>query len=502
MQAVGGPPGITDPGADDGKAPQGLACRFSLVDLRVFVNCASALLRPTIGTARFRSTLMLSTRIERHRSPPTPPRFYRAHRWSTSPHVFAHELLEKYGDFVCWRGFIDLYLVNHPDFIRPVLSKGYEHFSKRTYANRVLALGMGAGLVTNDGPHWASQRRLLQPLFSNRSVNRFDEAINGLTHELMCEWDPRVGKEAVWVDRDMSRLALRIVGATLFGADFARYTDDVAEIMKETNVGAHELRALLLLCAWLPVPSNLRWKRANRRLDAIVYEIIGAHRREGAGRDDIVGRLLAAGDGMDERQIRDEVATLMLAGHETSAIAIAWTLYLLATHPDIDARLAEELNEQLDGAPATASDLSRVPYLKQVVQESMRIYPPAWGYARRSGHEEEFGEFVLPAKSEVTIVTYALHRHREFWPDPERFDPDRFRPDRSKGRHSYCYLPFGAGPRACIGASMAMLEIQLVLAQVLQRFTVHPVPGHPIETIARVTLKPRYGIPVTLRRRQ
>ena len=416
--------------------------------------------------------------------------------------MFLHELLEEHGDFVCWRGFIDLYLVNHPEFIRQVLSQDYEHFSKRTFSNRLLALGMGAGLITNDGPHWASQRRLLQPLFGNRNVNRFDEAINALTGELMREWDARAGKEAVWVDRDMSRLALRIVGVTLFGSDFERYADDVAEIMEETNVGPQELRALLLLFAgWLPVPGNLRWRRANRRLDAIAHEIIEARRREGAGRDDVVGRLLGAGDDMDERQLRDEVVTLMLAGHETSAIAIAWTLYLLATHRDIDARLAEELDRQLGGAPAKASDLSQVPYLKQVVQESLRIYPPAWGYARRSEHEQEFGDFVLPAKSEVTIVTYALHRHRDFWPDPERFDPERFRPDRSQGRHSYCYLPFGAGPRTCIGASMAMLEIQLVLAQVLQRFKVHPVSDYPIETVAKVTLKPRYGIPLILSRR-
>ena len=444
---------------------------------------------------------MVSTRVKRRRFPPTPPRFYRTNRLVAEPHVFLHELLEEYGDFVCWRGFIDLYLVNHPDFIRPVLSQGYERFSKRVFPYRVLALGMGAGLITNDGPHWASQRRLMQPLFSSRNVNRFDETINALTGELMSEWDARAGNEAVWVDRDMSRLALRIAGATLLGSDIDQYADDVAEIMEETNVGAHELRALLLLCAWLPVPSNLRWKRAMGRLDAIVYEIIRARRREREGRDDVLGRLLSADADMDERQLRDEVVTLMLAGHESSAVAIAWTLHLLATHPDIDARLADELIAELGGAPARACDLPRVPYLKQVVQESMRIYPPAWGYSRRSEHEEEFGDFVLPAKSFVDVITYALHRHREFWPDPERFDPDRFSPERSQDRHSYCYLPFGAGPRTCIGASMAMLEIQLVLVQILQRFKVHPVPGHPIETIARVTLKPRYGMPLILSRR-
>ena len=417
------------------------------------------------------------------------------------PHVFFHELLEEYGDFVCWREVLDLYLVNHPELIRPVLSQGYEHFSKRVFPYRVLAQGMGAGLLTNDGPHWANQRRLVQPLFSSRNINRFGETINALTDELMNEWDARAGKEVVWVDRDMSRLTLRIVGATLFGSDIDRYADDVADIMEVTNVGAHELRALLSLWPWLPVPSNFRWKRAMGHLDAIVHEIIRGAAKEREGRDDVLGRLLSASDDMDERQLRDEVVTLMLAGHETSAIAIAWTLHLLATHPDIEARLAEELIAELGDAPARASDLPRVPYLKQVVQESMRMYPPAWAYARRSEREEVLGDFVLPAKSFVTVVTYALHRHREFWPDPERFDPDRFLPDRSQDRHSYCYLPFGAGPRTCIGASMAMLEIQLVLAQILLRFKVHPVPDHPIETIVKATLKPRYGIPVTLSRR-
>ena len=198
--------------AAPGRAPAsadsaGVHLRVSLVRLRVSADCSVAFELLTIAAVRHRSTLMASPRIERHRHPPTLPRFYRAHRWSVRPHVFLHELLEEHGDFVCWRGFIDLYLVNHPEFIRRVLSQDYDHFSKRTFSNRLLALGMGAGLITNDGPHWASQRRLLQPLFANRNVNRFDEAINALTGELMREWDARAGKEAVWVDRDMSRLA-------------------------------------------------------------------------------------------------------------------------------------------------------------------------------------------------------------------------------------------------------------------------------------------------------
>ena len=414
----------------------------------------------------------------------------------------------EYGDFMCWRGFYDLYLVNHPDFVRPVLSQSYERFSKRTIDYRVLARVMGNGLVSNDGPHWVKQRKLMQPLFSNRNVNGFDGTINRLTSSLMSQWDARAGDEIIWIDREMSRLTFQIVGATLFGGDIERHAGEIAEIQDVVNMRPQEMRALMTLYSWIPTPYNLKWKRATRRLDRIVYGMIAVRRRAGTGGGggDILDRLLNArdeetGEGIDETQVRDEIVTLMLAGHETSANALAWTLYLLATHPEVEARLTEDLAARLNGAPATAADLPRIPYLKEIVQESMRIYPPVWAYARRSEQEEEFDGCVLPANGYVAVVPYALHRHPEFWPDAERFDPDRFQPNRSQARHSYCYLPFAAGPRTCIGAGMAMLETQLVLAQIVQRFQVRVVPDHPIETVAKVTLKPRYGLPVTLNRR-
>ena len=453
---------------------------------------------------------MTATAAASSRHPPTTPRFHRFRSVYAAPHLGMHDMLREYGDFVCWRGFIDVYLVNHPDFLRPVLARSYEHFSKRTIDYLVLAQVMGNGLVSNDGPHWVKQRRLMQPMFASRSVNRFDETINSLTSSLMDHWDARPGGESFHVDREMHRLAFRIVGATLFGSDIERHADEVARILEVVNLRPQELRALLTLRSWIPTPYNLEWKRAKKRLDGIVYAMIEARRGAGApkgkAQGDILDRLLAArdaetGEGMDETQMRDEVVTLMLAGHETSANALTWTLYLLDANPAVEARLVEELAAHLNGAPATAADLPRIPYLKQVVQESMRLYPPVWAYARRSVHEVEFGGHLLPADAYVGVVPWALHRHPEFWPDAERFDPDRFETKRSAGRHSYCYLPFAAGPRTCIGAGFAMLEIQLVLAQILQRFRVRVVPGHPIETLAKVTLKPRYGMPVTLERR-
>ncbi|MCY4626669.1 MAG: cytochrome P450, partial [Acidobacteria bacterium] len=306
--------------------------------------------------------------------------------------------------------------------------------------------------------------------------------------------------------REMSELTFDIVGETLFGRDIKEHAREMARILDVVNLSSNDLRSVLTLHPWIPTPYNRKWKRAMKRLDGIVFGLMGERGPHGDGSGNLLGRLFAArdeetGEGMDDRQIRDEVVTLILAGHETSAMALSWTLYLLATRPDIEERLVEHLGANLHGAPATTEDLPRLPYLKQVVQESMRIYPPVWGYVRRAERETQLGDYVLPAKTWVGVVTWALHRHPEFWPDPERFDPDRFAPERAEERNFFAYLPFAAGPRTCIGAGMAMLETQLILAQIVPRFRMRVVPGHPIESQAVVTLKPRHGIPVTLTRR-
>lgn len=445
------------------------------------------------------NTLNLNTKNR----PPTLPRFYQANRFQAEPHEFMHSLFLEHGDVVCWKGFFDVYLINHPESIRQVLSKTYEHYSKHTIDYRVLMQIMGNGLVSNDGPDWVRQRKLMQPVFSNRNVNSFDEAINNATAQTIKRWESLPTGETVWADREMLRLTYQIVGATLFGSDIDQYHDEVAEILEVVNLRPQEYKALLTLISWLPVASNRRWKKARNKLDKIVYGLIDKRRQEGVQDADILDRLLGAvdadtGRGMDETQLRDEVVTLMLAGHETSANALAWTLYLLSIHPEVEDRLFNEIGAAVGDNPATAADLSAMPFLKQVVQESMRIFPPVWAIARRSEEPAEYNGFYIPEKSYIGVVPYALHRSPKLWPDPTRFDPDRFSAENAKGRNSYCYLPFAAGPRACIGASMAMLEIQLVLVQIIRRFKLHVVPNHPIKTMAKVTLRPQNGIALTI----
>ena len=443
------------------------------------------------------------SRRPRLRPLPTTPRFHRVRQASRNPHTAMHEMLQEYGDLMRWRGLTTLCMVNHPDFIRPILTQDHRNYSKNTIHYRMLRQLMGNGLVTNDGPDWVRQRRLIQPAFASRRLARFDGTINELTSSLLARWEARGAAEVVWLDREMSALTFDIVGETLFGRDIRKHANEMARILEIVNLSSHDLRAFLTLHPWIPTPYNIKWKRAMKRLDRIVHGLIGRRGRNGTGSDDLLDRLFAArdeetGKGMDDRQMRDEVVTLVLAGHETSAMALCWTLYLLATHRDIEERLAEHLETNLHGAPARTRDLARLPYLKQVAQEAMRIYPPVWGFVRRAEEETELGGYLLPAKAWVGVVTWALHRHPDFWPDAERFDPDRFAPDRAREREFFAYLPFAAGPRTCIGAGMAMLEIQLILAQIVQRFRMRVVPDHPIETDARVTLKPRYGVPVTL----
>ena len=418
---------------------------------------------------------MAATAVATPRHPPTTPRFHRFRRVYAAPHLGMHDLLREYGDFMCWRGFIDVYLVNHPDYLRTVLARGYERFSKRTIDYLVLAQVMGNGLVSNDGPHWVKQRRLMQPMFASRNINRFDETINSLTSTMMDDWNARTGGEAFHVDREMHRLAFRIVGATLFGSDIDRHSEEVARILEVVNLRPQELRAIMTLHSWIPTPYNLKWKRAKKRLDGIVYAMIEARRRAGAVRTDggdLLDRLLAArdeetGERMDETQMRDEVVTLLLAGHETSANALTWTLYLLDANPAVEARLAEELAARLNGAPATAADLPRIPYLKQVVQESMRLYPPVWAYARRSEHEEEFGGFVLPAKAYVGVIPgpctgtptsgrtrsastrTGSKRSEARAATPTATSPSRPAPEPASAPASRCSRPSSCWPRSC-----------------------------------------------------
>ena len=421
-----------------------------------------------------------------------------------SPPEYMLHLIQEYGDVSrYWGPYFPIFCIANPEYVREILTKAWPHFVKGTIDYKVVGAVLGNGLVTNDGPHWANQRRLMQPVFGNRSTNGFGGVINQMAEDLVCHWETYEKDKIVQLDQEMSRVTFQVVSRTLFGSNIDYVADEMVEILELVNQNPMKLESLFRLWPNVPLPGNREFKKVKNRLNNIVDGLIDAHRREAKRDGDIVDRLIVAsesedGSGMSNEQMRDEIITLMLAGHETSATALTWTFYLLAKNPDVENNLREELANGLNGEIAEARDLAELPYLKQVVQESMRIYPPVWGIARKSNEESKFGGYRIPKNSYMAISIYGLHRHPEFWREPEIFNPERFNSGEQQSRHPYSYLPFAAGPRACIGAGMAMLEVQLVLARILQSFKIHLVPNHPIEPLPVVTLKQRYGMPVRL----
>jgi cytochrome P450 len=304
----------------------------------------------------------------------------------------------------------------------------------------------------------------------------------------------------------MMRLTLGMAGKTLFSMDLSNEADEVGRAAATVIQYANDrFTRLLPLPTNIPTPHNRRFWKALRTLDTVVQGIIDVRRREEKDAGDLLSMLLLArdeetGEGMNDQQLRDEVRAFILAGHETTAAALAWTWYLLAQHPHIEHRLHTELVTVLDGRSPTFEDLPKLTYTKMVLEESMRLYPPGWGFERRAVADDEIGGYHIPADSLVLISPYVTHRHSAFWEDPERFDPERFTPEPLAGRPRYTYFPFGGGPRQCIGNEFAIVQCQLIIAMVAQTYRLRLVPGHPVEPEPSVTLRPRHGLLMTLQR--
>jgi cytochrome P450 len=422
------------------------------------------------------------------------------------PLGFLLSLARDYGDIAYFRiGTYTGYLVVHPDYIQYILQLNHQNYSKENYDYEMLKPVLGEGLLTSNGDLWLRQRRLIQPAFHQQRIAELGPMLTRAAGELLERWDaPAERGEAIDVAADMQRLTLRTIGEALFGLDISNETDTIGRSFTILNQEtSHRLKTLLVPPLWIPTPRNLKFRRARAELDRVVYNIIASRRRQQSPRGDLLDMLLAAREegsreGMTDRQLRDEVMTLLLAGHETTATALTWTWHLLAKHPGAARKLRAELNNVLGGRLPLVGDLPALQYTRRVIQESMRLYPPVWIISRTAIEEDEIGGYPIPAGSVLLLSQYAMHRHPDFWENPEGFDPDRFSSERSQGRHPYAYFPFGGGPRLCIGANLAMLETQLILATLAQRFRLELLPGHPIEPEPLITLRPRYGMKMRL----
>lgn len=421
--------------------------------------------------------------------------------WSfaTDPIGFVASRFERYGDIYYAPGpDSGLYVVKHPDHIADVLLNRGGDFRKTHTAFERLSEVLGDGLVTTDGELWKKHRRMIQPAFHSTRLARYAEIAATEATRATSTWTTgRVYEMA----SEMMQLTLRIVCRSLFSHDVTTDTDAVAAAMSSFQ---DSLLRPDVLPGWVPSPGRRRMKRALSDLDGLIYAMIEKRRSapDADPEQDLLGMLIAAvddeGDGetLSEREVRDHLVTLFLAGHETTANALAWALYLLSQNPEAEARLHDELVFVLDGGEPSFQDLSKLSYTQQVIKEAMRLYPPAYMVARKAHSDTRIGDYEVPAGSEVAVWIYMTHRDSRWYPDPTAFLPERFEPAREAKLPKLGYLPFGGGPRACIGKQFAMIEAQLVLAAIAQKFRFEAVRPDRVEPKPRITLIPKNGMPM------
>jgi cytochrome P450 len=382
------------------------------------------------------------------------------------------------------------FLVSHPDDVEAVLVK-HARVMLRDSHSVVLERALGKGLLTSDGELWKKQRKLMAQAFVPRRIQSYGAAMARVTDAGLARW--RDG-EVVNLHEEMSRLTMEVVAEVLFGSGLAADdTELVRESMETVNeFFANSPEAIVMLPRWVPTPRNRRMTAAVGRLDALIYRII-ARRRAGDPRDDLLGTLLAAQDddgaGMSDQQLRDEAMTLFLAGHETTALTLAHTLYLLSTHPEVERRLHAELAAVVGDRLPTADDARALPYAERVIKESMRLYPPAWTTGREAAEDVVVGGYRIPKGAQILASQWVVHRDPRWFPNPEGFDPDRWEGARGKEIPRYAYFPFGGGPRVCIGNHFATLEATLMLAIIVRRWRLDLLPGQRLAFKPSVTLR-------------
>jgi cytochrome P450 len=397
---------------------------------------------------------------------------------------------------------LDAWLLNHPDLIRDVLVSGHHRFMKGPTIQASKRL-LGESLLTSEGDVHRAHRRLIQPIFHHERIEAYGPVMVEQAERTADRW--RDG-EVVDVHGEMTRLTLSVVGRALFDADVeAGEAGQIGRALSDAMANFGRMFSPLFpLLARLPVPAMRRFNRDRRVLDATIYRMIAERRARGMGGGDLLSLLLRARDdevaGMTDEQVRDEAMTLFLAGHETTAVALTWTLYLLSQHSDAEARLHSELDGVLGDSPPTTADISRLPYTQMVLRESMRLFPPAWAIGRRALSDHRVDGHTIRARSVIVVSPYLVHRDPRWWPEPLSFRPERWAEADQPPR--LAYFPFGAGPRMCIGEPFAWMEAVLVVATIARRWRLRLVPGHPIEFQPAVTLRPKHGVRMTLERRE
>jgi len=407
---------------------------------------------------------------------------------------------------IFWRR---MFIINEPNAIRRVVLDNADNYTKSEVGRRLLEPGLGRGLLTSEGETWRRHRRIMAPSFDPRSVNGYAPIMTDVTNELLAKWDALPEPRELDVAAAMMHLTLHIISRAMFSSD----SDEIVDVV-ERGVNQYQttvrpsLLDLLHVPLWLarflaPKPTEGIFDEFDAKVDRLLTM---RGRAPDAEPKDLLARLIAArdnetGGGMTPQEVRDQVVTIFMAGHETTSQALSWTWYLLSQHPAVEAKLNDELGTVLGGRTPRHEDIADLHYTRMVIEESMRLYPPAHTFGRQPIAADEILGHRIPVGAEVLIMPWLIHRKPSLWENPDRFDPERFAPERSASRQRFAYIPFGAGPRICIGAGFAMTEAVLILATIAQRYRLRLGPGHPVEPQGLITLRPRYGLRMTLEAR-
>jgi cytochrome P450 len=418
------------------------------------------------------------------------------------PLAFQLSVAQTYGDIAHYSvGPLHIYQLNHPDLVHDVLVERADKFYKARFLKRAFRTVLGNGLFFSDGDFWKRQRKLAQPAFHSKRIETYAQVMLEHTLRMLDTW--QAGQTRA-INREMMQLTLSVVVKALFDADVTREAGRVGDLMTAILDAANQrINSAVAISDRLPTLRNVRERRALRELDAILHRVIQERRASGKDTGDLLSMLLMAvdeddGGQMTNQQLRDELMTIFLAGHETTANALTWTWYLLSQHPKVEAKLLDELNTVLGGRTPTIHDLRQLPYTEMVIKEAMRLYPPVGGITREPIQDITIGGYPVKKGSLIVITIHALHRDPRFFKDPEQFIPERFAPGWEEATPRYAYLPFGGGPRICLGNAFAMLESRLVLATVAQRYRLLLVPGQDVVAVQLVTLRPNDDILMAL----
>ena len=423
------------------------------------------------------------------------------------PLEFLTQAAQTYGDVVEFPiPGQQVFFANHPDAVKQVLQTEHRTHDRATVQYQSLSLVTGNGLLTSDGELWRKERRLMQPAFHRAVLDQFVEHIDIAVDRLLASWARKRDGDVVDVDDAMMRTALEAVGRSLFSHDLSGEAGELVQaVLKALDVVVARARSPLAAPLSWPTLGNIALKNSLRTLDRTVEVMVGARRealRRGAGPEtpDLLAMLMAS-EGFDDRQLRDEIVTLIVAGHETVATSLTWTWHLLGQNREVRDKLIAEVDGVLQGERPRFEHLPQLTYTRQVIDESLRLYPPAWVISRRALIDGDVMGVEVPAGSYVFVSPYVLHRTKEYWPDPQTFNPERFATGAGEQNARFTYLPFGAGPNLCVGRDLALMEAVLVVAAVASTCTLDPVIGHQVNLDPLVTIRPHGGLPMVLKKR-